>query len=137
MAHLPPTADLNIVFIYHPFTNGFLWKRENMKLLIISRSTALMSFLILEQCDCHLHCILCLCITMHALIIVSANTMPRPQQTWICWANIGKWLIGLSMLAQRWADIFLYTWMLAIHYFHYDRPLQVALTRRVNTANDW
>ena len=73
-----------------------------------------MSFLIQKQCDYHLHCILYLCI--HTLMcldyylqnvynrlllrvfltlsmktqVYADNTMPGPQQTWICWTNIAK-----------------------------------------------
>ena len=36
---------------------GFLWKEENMKLILIPRFTAFMSFLIQKQWDCHLHCL--------------------------------------------------------------------------------
>ena len=27
------------------------------------------------------------------------------QQTWIGWANVAKWLVGLPNLAQRWVNI--------------------------------
>ena len=47
---------LNVVFLYYP--HGFMWKGENMKLILIHRSTAFMSFLTQKQCDCHLHCLL-------------------------------------------------------------------------------
>ena len=38
--------------------------------------------------------------------VYSANTMPGPLQKLICWANIAKWLAGLSKLTQHWAEIF-------------------------------